>query len=109
MREQLGIITKQDKHCFDTGAVGRLCEYYVNTGAMSSPDRMFVVIDPCGGGASALAVVSGFMNNNMLVVRPIISEGAGIRWAARPYCTYARKTASMNASNGVSDSPCAPE
>ena len=72
MREQLGVITKKDKHCFDTGAVARLCEYYVKTRAMPVPDRMFVVIDPCGGGASALAVVSGFMNGNMLVVRSLI-------------------------------------
>ena len=68
MREQLGVITKQDQHCFDVGAVGRLCQFYVAAEQMPSPDKMFVVIDPCGGGASAMAVVSGFINSSDTLV-----------------------------------------
>ena len=94
MREQLGVITKTDNHCFDVGAVSRLCEFYVNSKGMSSPDKMFVVIDPCGGGASALAVVSGFMNGDMLVVR---------------YFAYALNTVSKKALRGTSWLLCDPE
>ena len=70
MREQLGIITRQDRHCFDVGAVGRLCVDYINADAISIPEVVFTVIDPCGGGASAMAIVTGFMNRDLLVVRP---------------------------------------
>lgn len=72
MRENLGIVTQTDSFAFDQKAITALCreETFRFLTMVTSPQVVYVCIDPCGGGASSLALVAGFIDlDGHLVVR----------------------------------------
>lgn len=66
MREQLGIVTSANSCAFHVPSIHTLgCETnYVEDNEIKTPDTVYIVIDPCGGGASGMAIISGVVNNS---------------------------------------------
>jgi len=69
MRENLGIITRSDNSAFDRASIDRLYTRTFNLVGASAPPYVYVCIDPCGGGLSAMALAACFFTpSNHLVI-----------------------------------------
>jgi hypothetical protein len=84
--EQQGIITNSDQSAFTFERVDFMCDRtnYVNLEARSIGNgNLYVVVDPCGGGASCIAIIAGYINETtktLVVVggeTEIIKDDAG--------------------------------
>ena len=65
LREQQGVITNSDQSAFDHARVDFLCNSanYVNVETRTVGNgRLYVVVDPCGGGASSIAIMAAYVN-----------------------------------------------
>ena len=78
MREQLGVVTSANTCAFHVPSIHALgCESnYVRDEELQTPDTVYVVIDPCGGGASGMAILSGVYTNSGRLF--VISADTGV-------------------------------
>jgi|694.fasta_scaffold03766_3 hypothetical protein len=76
-REQLGIVTSSDTAAFDGAAIDRFSlSRSTITGCTIEGNDVYVAYDPCGGGASAAAIVMGFVDT---VTRQFVICGANAK------------------------------
>lgn len=69
MRENLGIITKTDNSAFERASIDRLWARKFSLASAAAPQFVYVCIDPCGGGVSAMALAACFFTpSNHLVI-----------------------------------------
>lgn len=80
MRENLGIITRTDNSAFDRASIDRLWARQLNLLTAAAPQHVYLCVDPCGGGLSAMALAACFFTpSNHLVIagadaRPVMSD-----------------------------------
>lgn len=70
-REACGIITRSSNNAFNVPNVDRLGlrSNFVGLSILGVPKEIFVAIDPCGGGASAMAITTGvYTRDDSLVI-----------------------------------------
>lgn len=75
-REQLGVVTSQGNSCLDRDSISEMNrpESFFRVVRGQAPREVFVVIDPCGGGMSCLAICTGCIVGATMVLFGADSE-----------------------------------